>query len=478
MDKKLFPRKANELDILIRNVKDKRPLAMDLLVVYLNNFILKELLYLLMENKESLGELMDEKYDFYWNRELLNLCISDESEEPFYFKLPSHISSLEFLIGYTLFADFLTDTEEEQEEEQLPYLFSLTTIFHSYHFLEVSCMLLIYSLHAVDQKINEEQLTRYLNTLTQEAHYHQTPGYLLLARLYFHLALIKKEEIAKISVDESNAMTNKERAVLANQEMDVLTHRMITYLELAELLEEESGNEIHNAYLGESIARSNLFSLDNISDLKKRYISELSFDYIPLTCQTLFALVSNEQNNRNVQLAQSKQRRAQLLQVPVVNPALLQQGRNEYFETPLLTAARHGDLSKFKKIIATGDVEWEEIDKNGNTTLHLAVLSEAYPLVKFILNTNSSLLAVRNNCGDRALDLTHDLKMQDLLCNAFEPKTKSTTKEINAILQPYIRFFSGVNLLSPTNKEDKDRQPRDSEDSNESKESKESKPRI
>ena len=478
---------ANKLDILIRNVKDNRPSAMTLLKNYLNSFELKELLYLLMENEVLLYELMGDEYNSYWNEELLSLSISDENEEPFHFKLPTHISSLEFLIGYTLFVDFLDDHEVENEKEMLQSLFSLTPVFHSYHLLEMSCMILISALHDPRQKISLGQLGSYLKVLQEEAHYHKTPGYLLLARLCFHLAVIKKEEISLLSDREdreSRAYPTNQKVMDAIQneradvwqQIDATALIVVKYLEIAASLENESENEIHNAYLGESLALHNLFSLANITDLKKRYISELGLSTISLNPQTLSALISAELTDAQAQLKRHKTgiaiKRAQLLQ-PEVSQAMRQQGRNQYMETPRLTAARHGDLSKFKKTLVAGDMNLDAVDQTGNTVLHLAVLANAYPLVQFILEANNSLLDVKNNCGELAFDLAaDDLKMRTLLSDAKKEKEEPISKSETFKNTITAHFFNRGNQSSKkadsTQKEKTDEQHRNDVESKDS----------
>lgn len=72
--------------------------------------------------------------------------------------------------------------------------------------------------------------------------------------------------------------------------------------------------------------------------------------------------------------------------------------------SPFLSAAAAGDEEKLKGFLSDKSLKTDEVDKDGNTALHLAVMNNKYPTAKLLLEKGFSL-DIKNKDGKTPLDI-------------------------------------------------------------------------
>ena len=381
---------ASVLDVLLRNVEDGLPNAVDVVIKYLSRIKLLNLVVVLDKDKALLDRLMTKDFEPYWSGILQSFKVGDKE---FCFKPPKFMSSGRYVIAYLLYLEHVSEKRSCGE-------FLLTAKkHHSFHALFYGVSLLIESFLGVRQpekELNSVTLELYLNILEKEALFHGTPGYLLLANFCFQASLITTSRAYKLPLEERNEIF----AIT-----DGLALKVIRYLELALVLEKESESETHNAYFGQSIAMSNAFHVESIPSMIKKVAKVMLIDYSGRTRDNLKTTVDNDSSNFFYKLAS----RAKLdipdnpdnpdkIDVPTDSSTI-----SKYGETPFLRAIRTDPQvqSLSKAALALKDYK-------GNTGLHIAVCFNNLPLIKRIIGLEPSLVLVKNIAGETASDLaTH-----------------------------------------------------------------------
>ncbi len=394
MDKTLFPRKANKLDVLLRNANLGAPTALNQVHAYLEGFDLDELILLLAENKELLTRLMDDRYKAFWDGELQSVGLDDETG--FRFQIPQFMSSLGYLLGYFHFLELLEESAETKAN--CDAFFVLAQEWHSYHALNMGFQQLITTI--LKEKLTGDQ-PDYLTILQGETPYHGTPGYLLIANYFYYLSQAMKTEAYKIK--------NMEQQQDMLLQSDNFLLEALSYLEVAELLEHDSQSEIHNAYFGESLGASNPLGIDSIAEMKRllrraygKEIPANDLKQIKQFAQTTSGIFRKIHHDET--LAREKARNSD---------------SEQYNEPPLLTAARLNEPEELKDLLLAG-ADVKTVDHRGNTALHLAVILNHSSIVQYLLEQDTSLLDIKNKAGDKAIDLADNPEMKTRLSSSLK----------------------------------------------------------
>lgn len=404
---KAFVRKANKIEVLLRNVDGTNDADFKRLINYLNQFNLLDLFDLLSQNKYLFEQLRQARYDAYWNGELRSLPVGSE-EEPFTFRVPQHISSLEFMMGYVFAYQLDADTLLQDKPE---FFLRLADEYHSFHALNMGVQRLLASLYkAPDSLDNEALVWQCITLMNRDVGYHVAPGYLLAAYFYFHLMCVARKKQIKVSdLEQQNEM-----AVLEDGYLVTAYH----YVLLAELSEADSSNEMHNFFRELVRPEFNPFPVSSIKQIAPWF--QKKFPNVLNTIQ-----IKRLKEQAEIQLQQEYTRlqdhkiafAAHNLNQSAENPAVClhspKKGLNCFQETELLIAARQGKLEVVEQLLKTCDKEAITAqDYHGNTVLHLAVLGEFYDLTLFLTRNYPELCAIQNKDGDKVTDLMDDVPLK------------------------------------------------------------------
>ncbi|WP_058535473.1 DUF5630 domain-containing protein [Legionella saoudiensis] len=391
-------RMATKLDFLIRNVKDERPDAMEHLLSFLSSFEEpEELAFLLAHNTDLLHELMDSRYDDYWNGELIECSptddLSPDSPPNFKFKPPRNLTSVQFWVSYII---GLAYVEEHGFHNTIQLLLRYPPELLDYHILYSASLTLRGTLPA-STTLSEEQEELLIEKLKKAAPYHGSPGYLLLVFLHEHLAFLAHQKAGR----EKDLALRQELF----REKDRYSFQVLKYVCMAQLAETLSIAEINNAYYGKTLSSSLPFSVKDLSELYAAY----SRSFIAPETTHIHEIISKQAREEfmdteylfNIKKEQIKIKRQQKY------CEQQQAGRNHYLETPLLTAAREGEWQTIMELNAsTHDIDWNATDYLENNVLHLAVLGGCPAnIIKLLLTKSDSLCQMKNSKGITAIDL-------------------------------------------------------------------------
>lgn len=192
---------------------------------------------------DSIEILRRSEFNIFWANLREKLGIKDKPG--FRFQQQRLLSDADFVSGYTYYLLALqcksTDPVKYQD------YFQNALQYHSFH---AASMLLTQVLTAsrTDRRAHCDNLARVLQALEPVVKVHRAPGFLLMAKGYFQLALVSRN-------DDDDARDH------------VGFDFMYKFLYMAKKLEDESTPAIHNAYFGEGLSRSNPFEVESIQEM-------------------------------------------------------------------------------------------------------------------------------------------------------------------------------------------------------------------
>ena len=165
------------------------------------------------------------------------------------FVAQKNISDIDFVLGYVFYLLVLKNEASHSKAHFTKYL-KLALEFHSIHAAQTIFHEMIIKTDS-DKTKQMEEIAELLLNWKNLASEHGTPGFLLLANGYLHLAKIAAEQ---------KDYTRYEAACACLWEN----------LTLAELEEPQSAASIHNAYFGKGLELSNPLQIETIKTLKEK----------------------------------------------------------------------------------------------------------------------------------------------------------------------------------------------------------------
>ncbi|MFJ1268519.1 DUF5630 domain-containing protein [Legionella lytica] len=371
---------ASKLDLLLRNVNsDVNESAKAALIKYLNSFALRDLMNILAHNQHLREELRQPRYAAYWDEELSKVPVATAASL-FSFKKQQHVSSLDFLMGYLL-ANELVAQDKPPAYQQF---FELAKTYHSLYALHLGTQLLIRSLYQ-EERIAAEDLAYCEDLVRDEARYYGTPGYLLASSVAFHFMCLKINSAVG------------ERDVLERQEIlyskDSHLYKAYFYVVMARRLKSRSESEQHNAYFGGSFADHYPLGVNSLEAVEQWFQKRYAGNFTPkiqndFECSAV-AAIHEVQKYLEQHLTRS-------FGTSELNP---------YGETPVLLAARLGNFDEVVSLVEKHGVEQlKNVDKQGNSVWHFAVLTHNTPLKAYLKQKVPELLSIANKYGYIAPD--------------------------------------------------------------------------
>ena len=212
---------------------------------------------LLQENyTDSIEILRRPAFTDFWRAIRESLIIKDKPD--FRFQQQSLLCDADFVSGYTyyLLAMQYKSTDPAKHQDY----FQKALQYHSFH---AASFLLTQVLTAsrTDRRTHCDNLARVLHALEPVVKVHRAPGFLLMAKGYFQLALVSRN-------DDDEARDH------------VGFDFMYKFLYMAKRLQDESSPAIHNAYFGEGLSQSNPFEVESIQDMLKLCIERSNGELI------------------------------------------------------------------------------------------------------------------------------------------------------------------------------------------------------
>lgn len=102
--------------------------------------------------------------------------------------------------------------------------------------------------------------------------------------------------------------------------------------------------------------------------------------------------------------------------------------QDEYGKTPLINSIAYNKLDITSLLLNSENVEFDIIDKNGNTALHLAACAKLIEIVETLLTKGANVSALENN-GHNPFYSAYDIEIGNLLREAYERQMSTKSKQ-------------------------------------------------
>lgn len=256
--------------------------------------------------------LNSDKFAWFWAQRFNNLRVKDNNA--FRFRDPTPESKMNFYCGYVLYIEALSNEDKGQTLLAADYKKKSLNLFHSFHALQnILLSLTIACMNDCNQTVH---LLNYIQQNQTQINNFQTPGFLLLADVYFSLMFLYHE--------------NREKGLEYYQ-------KCWQYLHLAELFEKSSSRDIHNAYFGKGLRACSSFEGNTVHDFKNHTHTIAALMNIRISTEHRTLLEGHIEQ----QLAQeaSQQIEQELLRLPII----------EIIHSAFMSAKKNHDLSPKKR---------------------------------------------------------------------------------------------------------------------------------
>ncbi|CDZ78520.1 ankyrin repeat protein [Legionella massiliensis] len=370
-----------QFEIQLRNYSDNRnDKNLKTLLQTLQSLPLATLNNFCLQNETIRKILREPDFEPFWQKKMEGIKI--KGLEGFSFKATQSLNPMDLRLGYFNYIQAIKASMAKNPEEETKYIHQALQ-FHSFHALNHFYQELLFQFKAHDTE-SFELTAESIAFFEEEARWHGTPGYLIVAKLYFRLT--------------SDLMEANDSPAAISAAFQLL----IKNLKLAELMESESEDDIHNAYLAQPFAQQNPFNLESIAAIRQACISHAG------------AYLSRD--DVNIAIGAAKNFRPTRAKPPVVSEpvapsdfyqAILTDSSellrlsykkeelektNHGGETPLFFAIRHGKINCVRCLLALG-ANPDCSDSRGNKSLALALHLGHQGIAKLLVKAKPELLA-------------------------------------------------------------------------------------
>ncbi|MBA3535361.1 MAG: DUF5630 domain-containing protein [Tatlockia sp.] len=343
-----------------------------------------------IENKSIKQLLAQADFQPFWQQKLAE--IKFKTLPDFRFQETISLNSFELTLGYFNYTQTL-----KEPLQQTKYIQEALT-FHSYQALH----------HYAEELILQESLKLTVAALPffeKEAAFHGTPAYLLVALLYYRLALAYQS-------------LNPNRARNAFQ-------LVIKNLGFAILAEKNSSAELNNAYFGQDFAESNPFNQPSLDAIKQTCIKQAGscLNQTDISLASQAALLNYP--GRQVKLTTNTHRSLSKIQLAILADSpediVLAQSKeietlSEWGETDLLFAVRHEKVNSVRYLLTPENPE-------GLAALKLALAIENPGISRLLINHFYALHSSDNGNSfmSKAIEDNNTPLIRSLLENGASP---------------------------------------------------------
>lgn len=385
------------------------------------------------------------EFDAFWKTQREAIRVKDLPQ--FRFRNSPRLSDMNITLGYLNY--YLSLRYPENKSHYL----QRAIFFHSYHAFNVYA-------HDCFMKMSSKEegtffdLLSLLPSFEKEAAWLGTPAYLITANLYFKAAL---------------HLVKKDKALEASAAFQFV----IKYLCLAERIESESENDIHNAYFSQGLAQSNPFKLSTIREMLQaciqsagKYLDQNTID-IAMSSAKLTPISSNEES-LNAKETISIIHEAILKDAPeLIQLTLISEdsvGKTSPLnDSHLLFAVRHGKINSVRYLLSIG-LSPKAMDEDQNTSLHLAAITKNRGIYRLLQTASSELINVKNVFQMTPIDILSETNQLSFFSTQEQLQSKLETaistgamEELDNCLQlgamPDVILSSGISPLSHMLKE-------------------------
>jgi ankyrin repeat protein len=386
-----------QLEIKLKNYCDIPTQAnLEKLIEKLSNLPRSTLIEYCIENKTIRQLLAQADFQPLWQQKLAEIKFKTLAD--FRFQETTSLNAFELTLGYYNYFQALKDPQQ-----QTKYIQEALTL-HSYQALHHYAEELILQFN--DKKESLKLTVAALPFFEKEAVWHGTPAYLLVALLYYRLALAYKP-------------LNQDRARNAFQ-------LVIKNLEFAILAEKNSSAEHNNAYFGQAFAEANPFNQPSLEAIKHECIKQAGSCLNQTDINFVIQAASLNFPGRKIKSTTNTQSSLSKIQLAILadSPEAIALARtkeietiNSWGETSLLFAARHGKINSVRYFLALG------ANPEGSAALQLALAIEHLGISRLLINHIYSLHSSdnENSFMSKAVEDNNTTLIRSLLENGASP---------------------------------------------------------
>ncbi|KTD59708.1 Ankyrin repeat protein [Legionella sainthelensi] len=426
-------------------VEDPNELNREDILSRLNTLKLTELNEFCQQHPTIRKILALSEFDAFWKTQREAIRVKNLPQ--FRFRNSPRLSDMDITLGYLNYYLSLKYPEDKSHYLQR------AIFFHSYHAFKVYA-------HDCFMKMSSKEegaffdLLSLLPSFEKEAAWLGTPAYLITANLYFKAAL---------------HLVKKDKALEASAAFQFV----IKYLCLADRIESESENDIHNAYFSQGLAQSNPFKLSTIREMIQaciqsagKYLDQNTID-IAMSSAKLTPISSNEESLK-------AEETISIIQQTILKdaPELIQLtlssedsgGKTSQLnDSHLLFAVRHGKINSVRYLLSIG-LSPKAMDEDQNTALHLAAITKNRGIYRLLQTVSSELINVKNVFQMTPIDILSETNQLSFFSTQEQLQSKLETaistgamEELDNCLQlgasPDVILSSGISPLSHMLKE-------------------------
>lgn len=376
-------------------------------------------------------------FQYFWQEKMAGIKVKGLPD--FKFKTTASLTPMEITLGYFNYLQSLRYPDEATK------FIHQALSFHSFHALEAFSQELIINIDLNNEKICS-LMRSTISFFEQEAAWHGTPAYLLVAKLYFRWAL---------------ALTD-----IKNELVPMAYQMTLKNIELAKILEIESANDLNNVYFGLSLAKNNPFYLSSIEDIRAACIQQAG-DYLEITDITKATHSTHLQK-----IFRMKTKMPNLAALPELHQAILNdlvhtlravfkqnelESKNSWGETALLFAIRHNKIDSIRCLLSLG-ADCTQTDSQGVSALRLALETEQLGIARLLLNEAPQLIEqqdiflIAKKGPSKTLDALKKIPTENELKTLEQAFLKNNNQTIQKLLEkglsPNIILSSGKTGLA------------------------------
>ncbi|WP_223800000.1 DUF5630 domain-containing protein [Legionella longbeachae] len=421
-------------------VEDPNELNREDILSRLNTLKLTELNEFCQQHPTIRKILALSEFDAFWKTQREAIRVKDLPQ--FRFRNSPRLSDMNITLGYLNY--YLSLRYPENKSHYL----QRAIFFHSYHAFNVYAHDCFMKMSSKEEGTFFELLS-LLPSFEKEAAWLGTPAYLITANLYFKAAL---------------HLVKKDKALEASAAFQFV----IKYLCLADRIESESENDIHNAYFSQGLAQSNPFKLSTIREMLQaciqsagKYLDQNTID-IAMSSAKLTPLSHNvvpchiKEPHSDIQQAILKDS-PELIQLAM----LTEENSGEVKllnDSHLLFAVRHGKMNSVRYLLSVG-LNPKAMDEDQNTSLHLAAITKNMGIYRLIQTASSELIKVKNAFQMTPIDILSETNQLSCFSNQEQLQARLETailteamEDLDKCLQlgacPDVILSSGISPLS------------------------------
>lgn len=365
-------------------------------------------------------------FDTFWRNQ--REAIKVKSLPGFRFQKAARLSDMHITLGYVNF--FLSIKDPQHRDNYLQRALD----FHSFHAVNRHAHQCFMQLSS--SEVSYTSVIARLPFFEQEAKILGTPGYLIVANLYFKAAMY--------------AVKQQDEAVAS-----IAFQMVLTQLCMASLAQSRSHEDIHNAYFSKGLENSNPFALKSIDDMLSLCIQKAGRYLSAIDIKRAIHLEALKEVPLQEDPSES------LPSVSPIQQAILEDSPELLscsFDTEnasddlLLFAVQHGSIQCVRTLLARG-LNTKILDEDGNSLLHIAALLQHRGIFRLIHNADPALLETVNGFKLTPEGILRELNRLSFITNTAQKTLTASILNggVREDLEQCLELGASPDVLLPSN---------------------------